>query len=331
MSSTLLERTRSSHEDVERLQRTLIGELKEPPKSHKEGIDQSHRINFILERIVETSSSLEKVYTDADGSRKDAIASIAGTGPSLYSLFYDRLREIKEYHRKYPNLEAERPENLHLPTVDIPFTGEEKYGKYLDLNELFAQYVNLDSLNGVEKIDYLAYLQQFRSFEKLPASRLYDRHYKKYTDELQQYLVSFFKRTQPLLNLDKELQASRKEFEAKWAKGEFKDVKSKQEAPTNGTNGTNGANTNNNTPAPASISTSTPTPAQTATAMETTPTTTPTTTTTTTTTTISTTATATISTRTPATPAGRLPVPLRLPPLPIRLAVHSVFVPFVVQ
>lgn len=33
MSSTLLERTRASHEELERLNRTLVAELKEPPKS----------------------------------------------------------------------------------------------------------------------------------------------------------------------------------------------------------------------------------------------------------------------------------------------------------
>lgn len=114
----------------------------------------------------------------------------------MYSLFYDRLREIKEYHRKYPNLEVERPENLHIPSrmffypilscycahissnqANIAFTGEEKYGKYLDLNELFVQYINLE---GIEKLDYLTYLRQFYTFDKMPESRLYSKQYKKY-------------------------------------------------------------------------------------------------------------------------------------------------------
>jgi hypothetical protein len=35
------------------------------------------------------------------------------------------------------------------------------------------------------------------------------------------YLVSFFERTQPLFDLEKELQPYVKEFQAKWEKGEF--------------------------------------------------------------------------------------------------------------
>eukprot|EP00026_Physarum_polycephalum_P003324 Phypoly_transcript_03334.p1 GENE.Phypoly_transcript_03334~~Phypoly_transcript_03334.p1 ORF type:complete len:546 (-),score=135.59 Phypoly_transcript_03334:77-1714(-) len=268
MSSTLLERTRSSHEDLERLNRVLVAELKETPKNHKDGVDQSHRINSILDRIVETGATLERIYTDADGSRKDGIAAIAGSGPSLYSLFYDRLREIKEYHRKYPNLEVERPENLHIPTPNISFSGEEKYGKYVDLNTLFEQYVNLEAF---EKIDYLKYLQQFYLFDKAPESRLYNKQYKKYIDELQAYLVSFFERTQPLFDLEKELQPFVKEFEAKWEKGEFQNGKP-AEAKTNGTNAD--TNNNNNNSTPATPTPATPTPAPSSTPATSTPTTT---------------------------------------------------------
>lgn len=70
--------------------------------------------------------------------------------------------------------------------ANIAFSGEEKYGKYLDLNTLFEQYINLE---GFGKTDYLKFLQQFYKFDKVPGSRLYSKQYKKYVAHIQQ-LVS---------------------------------------------------------------------------------------------------------------------------------------------
>lgn len=231
MSSTLLEQTRAAHEEVERLQRSLIDEMKRAPKTHKDNVIQSHKVNTTLDRIVDASARLERIYEDKDGSRKEEIASMGGTGPSLYSLFYERLREIKDYHRRYPGVQAERPEDLHIGEPDVPFTGEEGYGKYLDLHALYSQYVNLEK---AKKVDYLTYVCTFSKFDELPESRVYSRKYKEYLTALYNYLVSFLKRTQPLLVLERELELHEKEFEQKWAKDN-----------SNNTN-TNKSNTNNN-------------------------------------------------------------------------------------
>jgi len=230
MSSTLLEQTRATHEEIERLQRSLIDEMKRAPKTHKDNVIQSHKVNTTLERIVEASKRLERIYEDKDGSRREEIASIGGTGPSLYSLFYERLRETKDYHRRYPGVQAERPEDLHIPEPDIPFTGEEGYGKYLDLHALYTQYINLEK---AKKVDYLTYVCTFSKFDQLPESRVYSKKYKEYIAALYEYLVSFLKRTQPLLALEQELEPHEKEFEEKWAK-------------TNNNNTTTNNNNNNN-------------------------------------------------------------------------------------
>jgi splicing factor 3A subunit 3 len=218
MSSTLLEQTRATHEEIERLQRGLIEEMKRAPKTHKDNVIQSHKVNKTLDRITDASKRLERVYEDKDGSRKEEIASVGGTGPSLYSLFYERLREIKDYHRRYPNVQGERPEDLFVDESEIAFTGEEGFGKYLDLHDLYTQYNNLDK---VKRIDYLAYVYTFYRFEHLSESRLYSRKHKEYVTALLDYLVSFLKRTQPLLVLETELAPHEKEFEEKWKSGAF--------------------------------------------------------------------------------------------------------------
>jgi len=218
MSSTLLEQTRATHEEIERLQRGLIEEMKRAPKTQKDNVIQSHKVNKTLDRIADASKRLEHVYEDKDGSRKEEIAAIGGTGPSLYSLFYERLREIKDYHRRYPNVQAEILEDVHVDESEIAFTGEEGFGKYLDLHDLYTQYINLDK---AKRIDYLAYVSTFYKFDQLPESRLYSRKHKEYVTALLDYLISFLKRTQPLLVIETELAPHEREFEQKWNSGAF--------------------------------------------------------------------------------------------------------------
>jgi splicing factor 3A subunit 3 len=218
MSSTLLEQTRATHEEIERLQRALIEEMKRVPKTPKDNVMQSHKVNNTLERIADASKRLEKIYEDKDGSRKEEIASIGGTGPSLYSLFYDRLREIKDYHRRYPNVQVERPEDLHLDESEVAFTGEEGYGKYLDLHALYSQFINI---HKNKRVDYLTYVSNFYKFDQLPESRLFSRKHIEYVTALLEYLMSFLKRTQPLLVIEKELAHHEREFEEKWNAGVF--------------------------------------------------------------------------------------------------------------
>jgi len=88
------------------------------------------------------------------GYEKEEINSISGQGLGLYSLYYDRLKELKEYHRKFPNLMPERPEDI-LPNqeeLNINFTGEEGSGKFLDLHEFYIGFINLQMNLNVKKM-----------------------------------------------------------------------------------------------------------------------------------------------------------------------------------
>jgi hypothetical protein len=117
-----------------------------------------------------------------------------GKGAELFSTFYDQLKDIKgtlvlqlfslsffhspsshsysssthsraEFHRKSPHLEIERPEAEqilnNLSGVENLFTGEEGYGRYLDLHPHFQTFVNL---KGIDRVDYIEYLERFSSF-----------------------------------------------------------------------------------------------------------------------------------------------------------------------
>ncbi|MCI01674.1 splicing factor 3A subunit 3-like [Trifolium medium] len=105
MSSTLLEVTRSAHEEVERLERLIAKDLQNDPTSNKDRLFRSHRVRNMIDTISSTTERLVEIYDDKDNARKDEIAALGGqtaTGINVFSAFYDRLKEIREYHRKHP-------------------------------------------------------------------------------------------------------------------------------------------------------------------------------------------------------------------------------------
>ncbi|XP_013614275.1 PREDICTED: splicing factor 3A subunit 3 [Brassica oleracea var. oleracea] len=223
MSSTLLEQTRSNHEEIERLERIIVQDLQTEPSSSKDRLVQGHRVRNMIQSIMRTTEKLVETYEDKDGAREDEIAALGGhtaTGINVYSAFYDRLKEIREYHRKYPSgplvdASADYEALLKVEPV-ISFSGEEGAGRYLDLHDLYNQYIN--SKFG-ERVEYSVYLDVFSQPEKISRKLKFSRQYKKYMEALLEYLVNFFQRTEPLQDLDKMLSKVETDFEEQFADG----------------------------------------------------------------------------------------------------------------
>lgn len=120
--------------------------------------------------------------------RQSEIEALSGT--SEFSEFYERLRVIKDHHRKFPNEAVEPPEMEFIRMnqehndddyegqycggtsilysrltrtleLDKQFSGEEGFGRYLDLISLHNLFVNL---KGIKRLDYLQYLDEFDNF-----------------------------------------------------------------------------------------------------------------------------------------------------------------------
>eukprot|EP01125_Pyxidicula_operculata_P020016 TRINITY_DN72_c0_g2_i1.p1 TRINITY_DN72_c0_g2~~TRINITY_DN72_c0_g2_i1.p1 ORF type:complete len:473 (-),score=112.21 TRINITY_DN72_c0_g2_i1:35-1399(-) len=220
MSTSILERTRQAHEDIELFERATVEACIDEPKTHKDNVVQSHWVNVFVEKIMDRSKQLVDIYQDEDGSRKSEIQAMAGKGPQLFANFYDQLRNVKDYHRKFPNLEADRPEaeqmlnNFDLEKV-VSFSGEEAYGKYMDLHTFFERYINLNKVN--KNLDYMYYLSIFYTFPD--RSVVKDKLYIDYITDLLNYLISLFRRTNPLLDVEQTLSQVDKEIEESWNSG----------------------------------------------------------------------------------------------------------------
>ncbi|OWM79634.1 hypothetical protein CDL15_Pgr023046 [Punica granatum] len=185
MSSTLLEVTRASHEEVERFERLIVKDLQNEPATNKDRLFQSHRVRHMIDTITATTEKLIEVYDDKDGARKDEIAALGGqtaTGTNVFSAFYDRLKEIREYHRKHPAARVvdtnEEFEELLKEEPQIEFSGET------------ANSPSYESLLLLIDIDF--FIQEAMG-----------RQYREYLEKLLEYLVYFFERTEPLQDLDR--------------------------------------------------------------------------------------------------------------------------------
>lgn len=226
MSSTLLEVTRATHEDVERLERLIVKDLQNEPSTAKDRLYQSHRVRNMIEQITQATHKLVEICEDKDSARKDEIAALGGqtaAGTNVFSAFYDRLIEIREYHRRHPAARVvdvnEDYDQLLKEEPQIEFTGEEGFGRYLDLHELFNDYIN--SKFG-EPIEYTAYLDVFSQLHKIPKKMKFTRQYKEYLQKLLDYLLNFFERTEPLQDLDRIFSKVTSEFEERWMNGNVK-------------------------------------------------------------------------------------------------------------
>lgn len=116
-----------------------------------------------------------------------------------------------EYDNLVQSIQDEDEGNL------VNFTDEEGYGKYIDLNELYQKFINI---KGVERVNYIAYLSEYDHLFKIPREKK-NNDYKSYLIAMLDYLYHYLERVKPLLNIESELAVAVREFERKWAEGQF--------------------------------------------------------------------------------------------------------------
>uniref|UniRef100_A0A8C3GHA6 Splicing factor 3a subunit 3 n=1 Tax=Cairina moschata TaxID=8855 RepID=A0A8C3GHA6_CAIMO len=152
---TILEQQRRYHEERERLMDVMVKEMLTKKSTLRDQINSDHRTRAMQDRYMEVSGNLRDLYDDKDGLRKEELSAISG--PNEFAEFYNRLKQIKEFHRKHPNeicvpMSVEFEELLKArdnPSEEaqnlVEFTDEEGYGRYLDLHDCYLKYINLKS------------------------------------------------------------------------------------------------------------------------------------------------------------------------------------------
>lgn len=160
----------------------------------------------LINSIAKHSADLKRLYKDDDGTLQEELSTLR---TSDLTSFYSALGASKEYFETFPNVDFSGASNLDVK-VDVKFSGEEIFGKYLDLNNLHLQFSNVIKRAGIEQ-DYVQYLERFNDFFYLPDSVKQSRPYADYLDSLWLYLSDFFQRTNPLTDWDKTIEVMKTE------------------------------------------------------------------------------------------------------------------------
>lgn len=175
---------------------------------------QQHHLKNAGDKIVQLNVDLLKLHGDTDLAMKDELNNIKGL--DMFSTFYTSLNATREYYQKFPNLDHLATPHPKDAILQIPFSGEEVFGKYLDLTSFHLKFNNL-SKKLISEQDYLQFLDRFNSFFYIPSSVKATAAYNDYLTELWQYLHDFFARVNPLISLDGIMQLWAADYDSKHA------------------------------------------------------------------------------------------------------------------
>lgn len=250
----ILERQRQAHEDIERMEQAIVDRMAEEPRTRYDALAMEHQVAGFLTNIQRQADFLVETYRDEkrhssqSGSigrrlirrvRQKEIESMAGS-TNEFDKFYQEYAELREIHRRHPNLQVEdleksyrkrsREEMEDDPIINM-FTGEESWGRFIDLHTLHEMFFNL---RGFPQLQYIPYLNEFQHFRKFNPKAKNNDEYLKYLIALQEYLESFLRRVQPIVNHQKLMNKISNDFENAWENGTAPGQKDEQGNVING-------------------------------------------------------------------------------------------------
>lgn len=226
-AGALVEQARVHHAEAEFHTRAVIRIVAESrPRSVKEETAQGKTIRNHVEAVQRCSDALNRYYADTDGDRSLDLASIGNSeldDTALFSTFYDALKHVREVYRSLavvPSSKQKKAIVTNFKDVEPDgFSGEEFYGKYVDLNTIHLGFLNLNRVGVVRKrkrLSYLNYLKSFADFNgKEYAGVNKDKTYQEYLKGLLGYLSDFHQRIHPLYPIGKVHKSLENAFEQK--------------------------------------------------------------------------------------------------------------------
>eukprot|EP00933_Yihiella_yeosuensis_P079921 TRINITY_DN93336_c0_g1_i1.p1 TRINITY_DN93336_c0_g1~~TRINITY_DN93336_c0_g1_i1.p1 ORF type:complete len:530 (-),score=141.56 TRINITY_DN93336_c0_g1_i1:182-1771(-) len=267
MSFSVLEQLRSAHEDIENAEKSMSMVLMDKQKNSRPSVSCEHALKYLVETTQQKCKTAIEIYQDKDGMRADDINALAGQrsdkkAGDVWTSFYDKVKEVKDYHRRF-SVNQGQPEMQNADwfyqrafesdRTDALFSGEEEFGKRVDMHQLFVQYLNIKRITTqrrnnfreatfarlkkktpdlepddpeveatVQKefaeLDYIEWLKTFDQFHDIQRYTKYgEKPYSEYLKGLINYMRDFLLRTQPLVDVKKLEAQFEKEFEERWA------------------------------------------------------------------------------------------------------------------
>ncbi|KAG6880182.1 hypothetical protein C0992_004634 [Termitomyces sp. T32_za158] len=252
---SIIELQRQNHEELERFERGLSSLLSRNQPTHETKLQIEHKASQILDRIQSRILTLNSLYQDEDARKAEIHSLSAPAQANDLSEFYSRLVKIQEHHAKYPDsvpggFDLEIAALLDEPNqeeedyeeedpISLLFSGEESYGKYVDLYAHHTAYSNLKNIGKrpgyLQYLDLLLAAQSGTVHNNLPKETRFSKEYENYIQNFHTYLLSFTKRTQPLVDVDIQQQEIETDFNKRWEAQEISEwEENRSQASTNG-------------------------------------------------------------------------------------------------
>jgi len=170
----VLERARRLLEEMDAVQMAAVRSHQSllKIKSPRECLKVEHFIRNAINHVLGLNGTLKSHLLDhQEELQREKEALDARTD---LSVFYGKVKQLKEYHKRLSNEPADIQamervtESLRVSDeqLEYMFSGEECLGRFLDLNSLYIDFVNLKK-GSVPNKDYLGYLRSFGDFPEL--------------------------------------------------------------------------------------------------------------------------------------------------------------------
>ncbi|KAK4683934.1 splicing factor 3A subunit 3, partial [Tremellales sp. Uapishka_1] len=241
---SIIETQRQAHEEIERYEQALAEVLLQNPTLQRNIARRDRKAAEILARIVELRSLLVQQYEDLPGLRPKELSLLSAPPPGQDDLaeFYRRFEGVKDFHRRNPGINArqflnelddlvksdglqsihveDEEEALTIDPLDAVFSGEENYGRYLDLYMAHTQYLNLKGANRLSYLAFLDMLKHGKVERTLDVKEKSTQAYLEYVQTLYAYVVSFFERALPLIDIQTKIKEEEENFDSAWMAGQ---------------------------------------------------------------------------------------------------------------
>ncbi|BFU20105.1 splicing factor 3A subunit 3, putative [Entamoeba histolytica HM-1:IMSS-B] len=216
---SLLERTRQLHEEIELFEDEIVRRIKNQPVLQEDKIKNEHIIMKLNHEINQRTGELISLYEDKNGKKEEELQMISGNGNTtdLLKIFYQGIEQIKNEFKGKPVsfIESVGPSD-DIYEITIPFSGEEMNGKCIDLIVIFNEMINLVEDISQDDWKYIDYIREFWEWES-PQNQKRRYHcscnkWKKYVNNILNYLISFIERSQPLFDINMNISITKKQF-----------------------------------------------------------------------------------------------------------------------
>ncbi|EOQ99327.1 Pre-mRNA-splicing factor sap61 [Wallemia ichthyophaga EXF-994] len=222
--NTVIEDERNAHAEIDKYEDYLVELFLDTAKGQKKQMAQKHQMSKITSRMIARREFLKKSYKSNEREEELTIIGTSQVADDLNG-FYDRLSSIKDYHRNNPNTPIDPfameldgfTEELDNDAISSVFSGEEAYGKYLDLHLPHEQYINLKNIP--KRLNYLEFLDDYEQVEDLPLLVKRQSSYADYLNSLVSYLESFLHRSRPLDDYSAIQADALSKFDEQWKSG----------------------------------------------------------------------------------------------------------------